>query len=146
MLFRSEEEVIIPSEDAVILGDYSIRQYDYQIQYGSYLEGNSFYTFILSPQDGSTSLTKYVQFDVAKNLEGFPWDIKNDSYIWHKDHYTIIVRSQTYYYPSFRAPASGTFHFEDHGNNIFSVKIDFTFNDGEELHLLVSKKELNPLR
>lgn len=142
---QQEEEVIPPADDAVILGEYSIRGYEYQIQYASYLEGSTFYSFILSPQDGTSSLSRFVQFDVVKSLEGTPCDIKNDTYIWHKDHYTIIVRSQTYYYPSFRAPDSGTFHFQDHGNNTFSMKIDFIFNDGEELHLNVSRQEFTPL-
>ena len=75
---EEQEEVVPPTEETQSFGTYSIREFEYDINYLSYIEGDTYYTFIISPQDGSSSLSKYVQFDVMKNLEGDSWNIKTD--------------------------------------------------------------------
>lgn len=116
----------IPVELPEPIGSYLFDGEEIDLLYGMAEESDTYYRFVFSPLDGSTALTTWFSFALAKTFAGTEVDV---SRIYHNDDYIFIYEDPVRFYSYYRQLQGGTAYVAKEGVN-YVVRLDIRLADG----------------
>ena len=120
------------NESLPVLGVYEFDGTQYNIVRAESSSDDYYLTFVFSPLAPTAELTTYVAFGVRHHWVGSEVNIED---VDHNDDYVFMYEDPIWCYSNYRRPLGGTFTVEENGNNVYTVKIDFTLPDGKPFHI-----------